>query len=80
MIDRLDRRLLKAIFANKDARIVDIIRPFFSEKSNHTLRNRLKVLSKEGYVILEKQRDSILVSLTELGKKEAAQDGKESIQ
>lgn len=72
MIDRLDRRLLKAIVANKDARIVDIIRPFLPEKSNHTLRDRLKVLSEEGYIILEKQRDSVLVNLTELGEKEVA--------
>ena len=71
MLDRLDKKLLKAISANKDARIVDLIRPFVTEKSSRALRNRLKVLSKEGYVTLEKQRASVLVSLTAAGKKEA---------
>ena len=71
MLDRLDKKLLKAISANKDARIVDLIRTFVTEKSSRALRNRLKVLSKEGYVTLEKQRASVLVSLTVAGKKEA---------
>jgi Mn-dependent DtxR family transcriptional regulator len=51
--------------------VVDVIKPFVTEKSSHALRERLKVLSKEGYVALEKQRASVLVSLTEAGKKEA---------
>lgn len=71
MLDRLDRKLLKAINANDNGRVFDVIKPLLSEKSNHALRDRLKVLSKEGYVTLEKQRASVLVSLTATGKKEA---------
>jgi hypothetical protein len=70
-LDRLDRRLLKAIRGNKDARMVDIIRPFLSEKSDRCLRERMIILSNENYVVLEKQRKNILVNLTEAGKKEA---------
>ena len=72
MLDRLDRRLLKAISVNENSRVVDVIEPFVIEKSSHALRDRLKVLSKEGYVTLEKQRSSVLVSLTAAGKKEAS--------
>ena len=71
MLDRLDRRLLKAINANENGRVVDVIKPLVTEKSSHALRERLKVLSKEGYVALEKQRANVLVRLTATGKKEA---------
>ena len=70
MLDRLDRRLLKAINANENGRVFDVIKPLLSEKSSHALRDRLKALAREGYVILEKQRANVLVSLTAAGKQE----------
>ena len=72
MLDRLDKKLLKAISANENGRVFDVIKPFGTEKSSRALRNRLKVLSKEGYVTLEKQRANVLVNLTAAGKKEAS--------
>jgi hypothetical protein len=72
MLDRLDRRLLKAIRANEKVRMIDIIRPFLSEISYRGIGKRLAILSKENYVVLEKQNKNVMVALTEAGKKEAS--------
>jgi hypothetical protein len=70
-LDRLDRRLLMAIRAKEKVRMIDIIRPFLSEISYRGLRKRLVILSKENYIVLEKQNKNVMVALTQTGKKEA---------
>ncbi len=70
MIDRLDRKLLKAIATAPDAPAIDIIRPFLEDKSRETLYVRLRVLEKDGYISRERQRREVLVDLTAKGKEE----------
>jgi len=61
IIDELDKRILKSIQNERPARAIDVIRPFFKEKSQRALRERLKKLHYLGYIELQKQAYGVLV-------------------
>jgi len=56
MLDRLDYKLLESIEKSPGATVAEIIRPFFGEKSQSALRDRIQDMIEKGLIRTEKER------------------------
>jgi hypothetical protein len=59
-LDDLDRALLQSIEHKPGSNIREVIKPFFSQRSEHPLRKRVEALEIRGLIKLEHTKNQVL--------------------
>jgi hypothetical protein len=59
-LDEIDRALLQSIEHKPGSNIREVIKPFFSQRSEHPLRKRVEALELQGLITLERTKNQVL--------------------
>jgi len=68
VMDEIDHAEVARIEENQGACIRDIIRPFFTVKSESVLRHRIELMAAHGIIRLQKEKGVVRCYLPESGK------------